>query len=328
MAASRTFPIILAEVAALIGVPTGDDFPSVLINVIQKAISIGVIEVCAGSDIAKLCKIAELMGVQVIAPDNPLGVVGAVPTPVLAATAAAAALTVAVVPPPPPAVVVPPVPTFPVEWAQFGDEHLPRTYAWHRRWQLVVLDRDSSEFAGVQDQLLESMQGVTVVRVERIQHRHQWWRFAAKCAELSLKCAGLGVVYNADLRLWHGTGATDPRTILSSETGLDERLASREGFYGAGVYLAEHARYSNGDAERGYFHADGASGHRQLLVRSSTVSTPHATSLIPRAARPPCKFRMIRSPAVRTGLALRARAGTTRACTSCTSASSSTRFLS
>ena len=39
-------------------------------------------------------------------------------------------------------------------------------------------------------------------------------------------------------RLWHGTGAVDPRVILDSEVGLDFRF-SKEGFYGNGLYLAE-----------------------------------------------------------------------------------------
>ena len=97
-------------------------------------------------------------------------------------------------------------------------------------------------------QLVESMQNAAIVRVERVQHRLLWRRYAAKRDEIQRKCAGIGVADHADLRLWHGTGSTDPQAILRSESGLDERLSS-QGFYGKGIYLAEHARYSNGGTE-------------------------------------------------------------------------------
>jgi hypothetical protein len=137
---------------------------------------------------------------------------------------------------------------FPAEWSAFGDEGSPQDFAWERRWQLVALEPSSHELAGVTRQFCESMQNVVVVRVERVQHRQLWRRYAAKRDEIRRKCAGIGVDDHADVRLWHGTGSTDPRTILRSESGLDERLSSK-GFYGKGVYLAEHARYSNGGTE-------------------------------------------------------------------------------
>ena len=137
---------------------------------------------------------------------------------------------------------------FPAEWSAFGDEGSPQDFAWERRWQLVALEPSSHELAGVTRQFCESMQNVVVVRVERVQHRQLWRRYAAKREEIRRKCAGIGVDDHADVRLWHGTGSTDPRTILRSESGLDERLSSK-GFYGKGVYLAEHARYSNGGTE-------------------------------------------------------------------------------
>ena len=137
---------------------------------------------------------------------------------------------------------------FPAEWSAFGDEGSPQDFAWERKWQLVALDPTSHEFEDVKRQFVESMQNVVVVRVERVQHRQLWRRYANKRDEIRRKCAGIGVDDHADLRLWHGTGSTDPQAILRSESGLDERLSSK-GFYGKGVYLAEHARYSNGGTE-------------------------------------------------------------------------------
>ena len=74
----------------------------------------------------------------------------------------------------------------------------------------------------------ESMQGVRVVEVLRVQHRLFWRRYAERRRELRKKYPD-GVV---ELRLWHGTSRTDPRDILKSESGLDALYSPVGGFYG------------------------------------------------------------------------------------------------
>ena len=280
-AAFRATNAILGDVAAALEVPTdGLTFRGLLAAVIAEATAIELPFTGTG-DFSKLVSIAEQVGVAPaaaavpaagVSPNITASVAAAAasasavaPAPLAppraAAAAAAAAAGAAVVAAPAgavaastvsPSLLVSSSSDFPEEWAPFGDEGSAQDYAWERRWLLVALDPGSPEFASVQAQLLESMQGVTVVRVERIQHRLLWRRFAVKRGELRKKVAGLvgvGDSAAADLRLWHGTGETDPKAILSSESGLDERLSSQRGFYGRGVYLAEHARYSNGDSE-------------------------------------------------------------------------------
>ena len=90
----------------------------------------------------------------------------------------------------------------------------------------------------MEQQLHESMPWVELTELKRIQHRLLQKRYAGRLAELRAKCGAGG---ENVLRLWHGTGRTDPAEILSSEAGLDERMSSEKGFYGPGIYLAEHA---------------------------------------------------------------------------------------
>ena len=45
--------------------------------------------------------------------------------------------------------------------------------------------------------------------------------------------------------LWHGTSAHDPQQIVTQEVGLDMRYANKHGQYGAGIYFADNAQYSN-----------------------------------------------------------------------------------
>ena len=155
--------------------------------------------------------------------------------------------------------------TFPPEWSPMGDDGQPRSHAWWRTWTYAVVPGGSLEFKDISAQLNESMPSTEVVQLQRIQNRAMWRRYEHKRAEIADKYGG-----NAnELRLWHGTGNTDPDVILRSDSGLDERM-SKQGFYGKGIYLAEHARYSNG----GYFHKDGATGRRQLLLVKAACGRP------------------------------------------------------
>lgn len=45
------------------------------------------------------------------------------------------------------------------------------------------------------------------------------------------------------LQLWHGTGKTDPRVIIKSESGLNINYAN-DGLWGKGIYFAVNANYS------------------------------------------------------------------------------------
>ena len=68
-----------------------------------------------------------------------------------------------------------------------------RAEAWWRRWALVDVRADTREHARVRAQLNESMPHVALARLERVQHRRLWRRFADRSEELASKCADLQV---------------------------------------------------------------------------------------------------------------------------------------
>lgn len=61
--------------------------------------------------------------------------------------------------------------------------------------------------------------------------------------------------------LWHGTRATDPKTIIQQEIGLNVNFARQGGAYGAGIYFADNAAYS-----QNYAYHEGNRGRMQLLL--------------------------------------------------------------
>jgi hypothetical protein len=138
--------------------------------------------------------------------------------------------------------------TFPETWTEQADDGGDRGDIewWRSGRQLVAVDRDmkpDSEWARVKDRLTESLPSATLVKVERWENRLLWRDYWTKRQHLEVK-RGPGNVN--EQWLWHGTGKTPPATVLEHEDGPDPRF-SRGGFYGAGLYLAERAIYSNDD---------------------------------------------------------------------------------
>ena len=150
----------------------------------------------------------------------------------------------------------------PAEWTHKPADDAVRNYDWWRDWRYEPVDIASEEGNDVAARFLESMEGVEIVQIQRIQHRLFWRRFSERRAELSSK---LGDENGNEHWLWHGTGPTPPQTILASERGLDPRLGNPEGFFGSGIYLASHARYSN---DTKYAHP-GSGSRTLLLVRAA-----------------------------------------------------------
>jgi serine/threonine protein kinase len=137
--------------------------------------------------------------------------------------------------------------TFPEEWTEQADDGGDRGDIewWRSGRQLVAVDRDMKprEWARVKDLLTESLPSAKLVKVERWENRLLWRDYWTKRQHLEVKRGPRNL--NEQL-LWHGTGKTPPATVLEHEVGPDTRF-SRGGFYGAGLYLAERARYSNHD---------------------------------------------------------------------------------
>ena len=154
---------------------------------------------------------------------------------------------------------------FPTSWFDPNASYL-ESRDWH--YETVFLgSKEGHEIVG---QFLESMtEGIVVSSIRRIHHSLLLKRFAERRNEVMVKNNDNGNVQ----RLWHGTSGTPCDQILSSESGLDV-MRSSKGFYGKGIYLAEHARYSNGDKNgntgRDYFTANPETGERELLLVLAT----------------------------------------------------------
>jgi hypothetical protein len=144
------------------------------------------------------------------------------------------------------------------------------TYAELRNWEYQIVGLETQEGSRIVIQLLESMtEGIEVSSIRRIQHPLMFKRFLERGNEVMMKHNG-----NANLQLlWHGTSGTPFQTILKSESGLDV-LRSGVGFYGRGIYLAEHARYSNGDKNARYFTTNPETEERELLLVLATCGNP------------------------------------------------------
>ena len=85
---------------------------------------------------------------------------------------------------------------------------------------------------------------------------------------------------------WHGTSATDPKVILSSEEGFDKTFSSENCMWGKGLYFAENANYSYNYSyknvamnSRTFFLAEILLGEIKVLPSDTTLKTPPVNQL-------------------------------------------------
>jgi len=114
------------------------------------------------------------------------------------------------------------------------------------------------EWRDVEERLNSDGFSATVTKVERVQHKMRWEKFAD---QRNYVARGNGGNAN-ELRLWHGTGGTASKQVATSASGIDP-IYSAPGYYGRGSYFAEEADYS----DRGYAHNVGDGLKELLLVR-------------------------------------------------------------
>ena len=143
-----------------------------------------------------------------------------------------------------------------------GDDTPPadRDAAWYARCDFVNVDLATPEAAVVGALLRRGLRAARVVKLERVQSRGLWSRYAHARHRVNLREGG-----DANEQwLFHGTCALTPKEVCTSDDGLDPRFSSG-GFYGRGTYLAESAGYPVGGR-----YAHRVSGHNgarmQLLV--------------------------------------------------------------
>ena len=129
-----------------------------------------------------------------------------------------------------------PEPVYPEEWELSDHDknlELKDVMYGSREWDKVSSRFETAVFAGL-----------TIARVQRIQNRYLWRYFLyekSRMRELKPDLPGFRDITTK--KLWHGTGATEPRDIYMGQEGFDVRY-SRPGLWGRGIYFAESAAYS------------------------------------------------------------------------------------
>ena len=122
----------------------------------------------------------------------------------------------------------------------------------------VAVPVGTEEWRELEDLLRQSLPRVRLVEITRIQNLLLWKRYSFFKSLMSRKNGSDKV--NERL-LFHGTRATDPASIITSEKGFDFRFGSEDCLWGKGTYFAVKASYCD---SRFAFHTP--RGHRQVFV--------------------------------------------------------------
>lgn len=105
------------------------------------------------------------------------------------------------------------------------------------------LDANCEEYVTVEKRIKETIPAVKIISIERIQCKSLYTSYQANIKALRIRDKAEPAVKE----LFHGTGHTDPDSILSHDSGFD-RSFSNSGMWGKGTYFATNASYSNGYA--------------------------------------------------------------------------------
>ena len=102
----------------------------------------------------------------------------------------------------------------------------------------------SVEWNGVLSHMRVTLPQVKLLKVERIQNKDLWEKYALRMERMKEKNGDSGV--NEKL-LFHGTRGTDPKEIVESDMGIDFRYSSQDRnlLWGKGAYFAVNASYSD-----------------------------------------------------------------------------------
>eukprot|EP01059_Diplonema_ambulator_P016814 TRINITY_DN28794_c0_g1_i1.p1 TRINITY_DN28794_c0_g1~~TRINITY_DN28794_c0_g1_i1.p1 ORF type:complete len:422 (+),score=104.36 TRINITY_DN28794_c0_g1_i1:58-1266(+) len=114
----------------------------------------------------------------------------------------------------------------------------------------VVALPDGEEKDAVVKAFVKTMEGVVVEKVERVQNKVLWKRFACEVELLGNKTCK---------DLFHGTRGTPPELIYNGQDGFDMRFCT-SGLWGIASYFSTTAAYSNSYAYRT------PSGSRQMFL--------------------------------------------------------------
>lgn len=147
--------------------------------------------------------------------------------------------------------------------------------------ELQSVTVDSIEGEGVLNLMRYTMPQVNLVKVERIQNKPLWNKYALEMDQMERRNGAFGI---NELLLFHGTRRTHPKEIAESPKGIDFRYSDRDRklLWGQGSYFAVNASYSDNYSHR-------VVGDKlMLLVRVLTGrSYSYGTRTDPKLTKPP-----------------------------------------
>lgn len=157
-----------------------------------------------------------------------------------------------------------------LEFRSSADAKFPVPSTWElpaTTLELKPVHKHSSEWMDVVGKMQESMDTVSIVKIERIQNPWLWERYAFCKQRMAKKNQG-----NVnEKKLFHGTRGTQPDKVYASEHGFDFRYGGN-GLWGHGAYFAVKPSY----CARSFAYQDGF-GFRQILL--ALVLTGESVSL-------------------------------------------------
>lgn len=140
--------------------------------------------------------------------------------------------------------------------------------------ETVPVQVGGEEWNELEALMRQSLPSVKLLEITRIQNLMLWRRYCFFKSLMSRKNNGQ---VNEKL-LFHGTRATNPKNIISSEKGFDFRYGSEDCLWGKGTYFAVNANYCDSR-----FAFTTSKGTKQLFVarvltgRSIKISKPNRT---------------------------------------------------
>ena len=153
----------------------------------------------------------------------------------------------------------------PVPFQQYPLEWEPQ----QQDFELFKVNCGSPEWTSVWDNIKVTLPNVDIVRLERIQNKQLWDKYALEKKHMSERNGG---VVN-ERHLFHGTRNTNPSTIVKSVRGIDFRYSRQDCvlLWGTGAYFAVNASYSDA-----YSYVDTLQQVRQLLLVKVLTGNSHS----------------------------------------------------
>lgn len=153
---------------------------------------------------------------------------------------------------------------------QYFASAMPNKLSYPEEWnpqtkpcELLDVAMNSMEWDGVLAEMRKTMPHITLLKLERIQNKPLWDKYALEMVHMTERNGDKGI---SEKLLFHGTRKTDPKVIVKSVKGIDFRYSSedRSLLWGKGAYFAVNASYSDNYSHRS------SCGKQMLLVRVLT----------------------------------------------------------